>query len=184
MTTATMPTRSGRRLRGLPLAAVLALALVAGLWAATYFGAEARMGRATAKVVRLAEKTGEESPVALGLAAHRFGNFLATNAVLELKGYGPLATGRTEIVQLFANVRNALDEISFAEPRIAAVALRRGEVQVFVEARYRLAGAEAGAAQAGRGKADLRWLKGEEGWKIARAALTPDPAAPRLGRFP
>ena len=96
-------------------------------------------------------------------------------AVLELEGYGALATGRQEIVQLYANVRNSLDEIAFENPRISAVAARRGAVAAFVEARYRLAGG--GEAQAGAGKAVLQWVKGADGWQIARAALTPDPAA-------
>ena len=153
-------------------ALLVAFVLVAAIWAATYWSAEARMRRATARVVRLVEKTGEESPVALGLSAHRLGAQLAVQAVLELDGYGALATGRQEIVQLYANVRNSLDAIAFENPRIASVAVRKGEIQVFVDARYRLAGA--GDAQEGDGKAVLRWVKGEDGWQIARARLTPD----------
>ena len=164
--------------KGLPLvpgAVLLAFVLVAALWATTYFGAEARMRRATARVVRLVQKEGAESPVALGLSANRLGNVLATNAVLELEGYGILATGRPEIVQLYATLRNSLDEIAFERPRISAVAERRGAVAAIVEARYRLAGG--GETQAGAGKAALHWAKGADGWQIAKAALTPDPAS-------
>ena len=164
--------------KGLPLvpgAVLLAFVLVASLWAATYFGTEARMRRATARVMRLVQKEGPDSPVALGLSANRLGNQLATNAVLELEGYGVLATGRPEIVQLYANVRNSLDEIAFENPRISAIAARRGDVRAIVDARYRLAGA--GEAQTGVGKAALQWVKGADGWQIARAKLTPDPAS-------
>lgn len=172
--TATIP-NSGKGLSLVPGAVLLAFVLVASIWATTYFRAEARMRRATIRVVRLVQKEGPESPVALGLSANRLGNLLAANAVLELEGYGALATGRQEIVQLYANVRNSLDEIAFENPRISAVAARRGAVAAFVEARYRLAGG--GEAQAGAGKAVLQWVKGADGWQIARAALTPDPAA-------
>ncbi len=167
-------TTPGKKLPFVPGAVLLAFVLVAAIWAATYWSAEARMRRATARVVRLVEKKGEESPVALGLSAHRLGAQLAADAVLELEGYGALATGRQEIVQLYANIRNSLDEIAFADPRISAVALQDGAVQVFVDAHYRLAGA--GDAQEGDGKAVLRWVKGEDGWQIERARLTPDPA--------
>ena len=135
----TTVSKSSRR-RPVPVrgAVLLAFALVAAVWSATYFGAEARMRRATARIVRLVEKAGAESPVALGLSANRLGGFLATNAVLELEDQGTLAAGKTEIVQFYANVRNLLDEISFAEPQIAAAKTARGEVQVAVTARYRL----------------------------------------------
>ena len=39
-----------------PRAAWLALALVAAIWASAYFGAEARLRRATARLVRLVAK--------------------------------------------------------------------------------------------------------------------------------
>jgi 1,4-dihydroxy-2-naphthoate octaprenyltransferase len=126
----TSVSKSSRR-RPVPVrgAVLLALALVAAIWSATYFGAEARMRRATARIVRLVEKAGAESPVALGLSANRLGGYLATNAVLELEDQGTLAAGKTEIVQFYANVRNLLDEISFANPQIAAAKTARGEVQ-------------------------------------------------------
>ena len=92
-----MPERRKSRLPGVVL---LALALVAALWAISYFRAEARIGRATARLMRLVEKHADESPVALGLAANRLGKNLATNAVLELAEYGVVAMGRTEMVEL------------------------------------------------------------------------------------
>ena len=184
MTRMPMSTSPRRRLPVVPGVAILALVLVASIWAATYFSAEARMRRATARVVRLVEKSAEESAVALGLSASRLGDFLAADAVLALEGYGPLATGRSEIVQLYANVRNSLEIISFENPRISAVAVRGGEVQAFVDARYRLASVAAGAAQEGDGKATLHWAKGADGWQIVRANLTPDPAAAVSGNWP
>ena len=70
--TATFPKpKKGRSL--LPGAVLLAYVLVASLWAATYFGTEARMRRATARVVRLVQKEGPDSPVAL-LAARPDGS--------------------------------------------------------------------------------------------------------------
>ena len=165
-----------------PRAAWLALALVAAVWASAYFGAEARLRRATARLVRLVAKEQAESPVALGLSAHRFGERLATNAVLEVDGWGPLATGRTGIVQFYATVREALDEISFGEPRIASQVVRRGEIEIRVAARYRLAGY--GEVHAGEGRAALRWLKGDDGWRIRHAFLVPDPEDASRGSWP
>ena len=165
--------RSEPQARKLPRASgvlLLALALVTGLWAAMYFGAEARMLRASARVVRLAEKAGEESPVALGLAANRLGKSLAADAVLELDEYGSMATGRQEIVQVFAQVRSLMAEITFADPKIVAVTVGKGAVDVHVAARYRLA-AETGEVAEGDGHADLQWRKGEDGWRIQRAVL-------------
>ena len=161
-----------------PVAAVLllAFALVASVWAAGHFSAEARMRRASARVVRLAEKTGAESPVALGLAANRLGKSLAADAVLELAGHGPLATGRKEIVQVFAQVRSLMAQIMFADPQIVAAKRGKGAVDVRVAARYRLAG-ETGEAAEGDGRAELQWRKGDDGWRIQRAVLHGDEAA-------
>ena len=167
-------TGTEKRRPRVPRAAWLALGLVAAVWASAYFGAEARLRRATLRLVRLVAKEQAESPVALGLSAHRFGERLATNAVLAVDGWGALATGRTEIVQFYANVRNALDEISFGEPQLASRVVRRGEVEIRVAARYRLAGY--GDVHAGDGHAALRWTKGADGWRIQRADLVPDPA--------
>lgn len=167
------PVPSPRKRPLLPGALLLAFLLVAALWARSYFGPEARVRRATAKLVRLVEKSGPEAPVALGLSANRLGGCLATNAVLELEGYGPLATGRKEIVQFYAQVRNELDRMAFAEPRIVVALLRRGAVNAVVEARYRFVH-EAGEAWEGDGQATLLWVRGDDGWKISRAALKPD----------
>ena len=76
---------------------ILAFLLVAAIWAASYFRAEARVRRATTQVIALAEKAGAESPVSLGLTVNRFGKFLSPQAVLELDEYGALATGRQEM---------------------------------------------------------------------------------------
>jgi ketosteroid isomerase-like protein len=155
-----------------PRVVILALGLVALIWAIHYSSAEARMCRATARVVRLVEKSGEESPVSLGLAANRLGGFLSAPAVLELADAGPLATGRPEIVQLFAQIRSSLETIAFEQPEIGAVAAGKGTVDVHVAARYRLVPTGSAAAE-GRGTAELRWRKGKDGWQISRAKLTP-----------
>lgn len=147
-----------------------ALLLGVSFGAITYWGAEARVKRATARVVRVAEKTEEESPVSLGLSANRLGNFLSTNAVLELEGYGTLATGRKDIVSVFAQIRSSLAQIEFARPEITVAAAGEGAVNARVAARYRLASA-AGEAAEGDGTADLLWNKGEGGWRISRAEL-------------
>ena len=181
----TQTTTSRSSPRSFPLvpgAAVLAFALVASIWAVTYFGAEARVRRATARAVHLAEKSGEESPVALGLSANRFGKLLAADAELELEGFGSLAAGRAEIVQLYANVRNSLREIAFENPRISTVAMPDGTVQAAVAARYRLAGDD--GSQEGDGTAALHWAKGDGGWQIVRALLTPDPSSAAKWSWP
>jgi ketosteroid isomerase-like protein len=156
-----------------PGAGLLALALVASIWAATFFGAEARVRRATTRVVALAEKSGAESPVALGLAAQRLGQYLATNAVLELKDYGALATGRQEIVSLFAQIRASLALVAFAHPTVVAAKVGPRRVNAHVAARYRLT-SDSGEEAAGDGQADLLWAKGKDGWQIVRAQLYPD----------
>ena len=174
MTTTTLNATTSRRLPLLPGALGLALALVAVLWAASYFRAEARVRRATARIVRLVQKEGAESPVALGLSANRLGDQLAPDAVLELDGSATLATERQEIVQIYVQIRNAFRTIEVADPRIVAVSQGAGEVHAFVDARYRFV-AEGGEAFDGDGKATLRWIKGKDGWRIAHARLTPDP---------
>lgn len=171
-----------RRRPWVPRAAWLALGLVAAVWAAAYFGAEARLRRATLRLVRLVEKEQAESPVALGLAAHRFGERLATDAALEVDGWGVLATGRTDVVQFYATVRQTLDEIALADPKIASQVIRRGEIEIRVAARYRLAGY--GEVHVGDGRAALRWIKGDDGWRIRRAFLVPDPADAVRGSWP
>ena len=155
---------------------LLAFLLVASIWATRFFSAEARVGRASARVVRWVEKPGEESPVSLGLAANRLGKVLSTNAVLELDGYGALATGRQEIVQLFAQIRASLGIVAFEHLEIAAVAAGRGAVTARVVARYRLV-PEGGEAAEGNGTAELLWIKGKDGWQISRAVLRAEEGA-------
>ncbi|HAL92904.1 MAG TPA: hypothetical protein DCM68_07770 [Verrucomicrobia bacterium] len=173
MTKMPTPSNPKKRLPWVPGAVLLAFALVGALWASTHFSAEARVRRATARIVRLVQKEGAEAPVSLGLSANRLGKFLSTNAVLELEGFGPLAAGRNEIVQFYAQVRNSFLQIGLADPRIVAVALRRGEVQSFVDARYRFA-ENGGQEFSGEGKATLLWRKGGDGWQISRATLRAD----------
>ena len=154
----------------------LALALLVGLWGWSHFRAEARVRRATERIVRLVQKTAAEAPVALGLSGHRLGAHLAKEAVLEVEGSRVLLAGRQEIVQFHVQVREACERIEFTDARIGVSAAGPGEIRVDVEARYRFV-AGGGAEIAGRGKADLRWIRGEEGWRIGRARLTPDPRA-------
>lgn len=175
MTPLPPPPKAQRRLPLVSGVVLLAFALVGGLWAASHFSAEARVRRATARIVRLVQKPGPEAPVSLGLSANRLGRYLAVDAVLELEGHGALATGRKEIVQFYAQVRNSFRQIEFSEPKIAVGSLRGGEVQSSVDARHRLVD-EGGRVLSGDGKASLHWLKGEEGWQIDRASLRPDPA--------
>ena len=140
--------------------AALALALLAGLWAWSHFRAEARVRRATERIVRLMQKTAAEAPVALGLSGHRLGAHLAQEAVVEVEGSRVFLTGRPEVVQFHVQVRDACERIEFTEDRISVSAAAGG-----------------GAEIAGRGQAELRWIRGEDGWRIGRARLTPDPRA-------
>ncbi len=169
---------SGRK--GVSGGLILAFLLVASLWAATYFGAEARVRRSTIRVIALAGKEGDESPVSLGLAANRLGSFLATNSVLELEGFGALATGRREIVSAFAQIRSSLAVVAFEQPAVVAVAADNGTVDAHVKARYRLE-SEAGEIAEGDGQAVLHWLKGENGWQIVRAVLQAEDGAKMPG---
>lgn len=172
MTRTNTATRGGR---GRPVRGVFLLAcgLVAAVWAASHFSAEARVRRATARLTALVQKDGPESPVTLGLAANRFGGYLATNAVLEVEGGGPLAESRQEAVQLFVQVRDLCTQIDLADPEIAAVARASGEVAARVQARYRFIAA-AGPVAEGEGTAELQWVRGADGWQIRRAVLQPD----------
>ena len=171
---------NGPRRMLVPGAVLLAFGLVAAIWAASYFSPEARVRRATAKAVALAQKDGPESPVAMGLAANRFGDLLAVDAALETEGLGKFAESRQEIVQVFVQVRDAFEQVSFAEPKITTVAMAGGVVEAYVSARYRFASPD-GQALEGDGKATLYWAKGDDGWQIRRAILRPDPrhAMPR-----
>ena len=154
----------------------LALALLVGLWAWSHFRAEARVRRATERIVRLMQKTAAEAPVALGLSGHRLGAHLAQEAVVEVEGSRVFLTGRPEVVQFHVQVRDACERIEFTEARISVSAAGPGEIRADVEARYRFV-AVGGTEIAGRGQAELRWIRGEDGWRIGRARLTPDPRA-------
>lgn len=168
--------RSGQGNKLLPGGMVLAFGLVAVLWGVTHFSVEARIRRATERVVRMAQKSGEESPVALGLAANRLGDLLEADAVLEVDGWGELARGRTEIVQLFAQIRTSLVRIEFVRPTIAVVAGERGALHARVEARYRME-ADGSEAAEGDGKAVLWWSRGADGWKIGRVHVKAEEGA-------
>jgi ketosteroid isomerase-like protein len=159
-----------------PGVVILAFLLVGFIWAGFYFGAEARVRRATARVVGLAEKQGEESPVSLGLSVNRLGKYLAADAVLELEDYGSLAEGRQEITSLFAQIRSSLKQIEFTQPEISVATVGKCVVEARVAARYRLA-PDAGDAAEGNGTAELIWTKGDDGWQIVRATLHTDEAA-------
>ena len=123
---------SGRRRMLVPGTMLLAFGLVAAIWAFTYFSPEARVRRATAKAVALAQKAGPESPVALGLAANRFGDLLALNAGLEIEGWGQIAATRQEIVQVFVQVRDTFEQISFSDPKLITVKMPDGGVEARV----------------------------------------------------
>ncbi len=154
----------------LPTVVWLALVLVAAVWAVSHFRPQARLRRATARIVRLVEKSGEESPVALGLAANRLGKSLAADIELDYNDHGVLAVGRQEVVQLFVQVRSMLARVEIQRPVLAVRTLRRGEILVQVAARYRLEH-ETGAPLEGEASAALHWRKGDDGWRIGRAAL-------------
>ena len=162
---------------------LLTFLLVGFLWATRYFSAEARVRRATVRVVRLVEKQGEESPVSLGLAANRLGNSMAAHAVLEVETYGTLANGRQEIVQLFTQIRSSLAVIAFEKPEIVTRVAGKDEVLAHVNADYRLA-SETGDAAEGPGQADLLWIRGKDGWQISRATLHPAEGARILKEWP
>ena len=167
-----MPLRfpaTGQRLPLVPGVVILAFILVGSVWLAAYFSPEARIRRATGKLVELVRKDGAESEIALGLSANRLGNYLATTAELELSDYGSLAEGRTEIVQLYAHIRHTLGRIALEEPKIGTVRIRQGEIRSYVVATYRVAGS--GEERQGEGKAELRWLKSDEGWRIVYVHL-------------
>lgn len=165
--------------RALPGVMLLALGLVCAVWAFGYFRAEARLRRASLRLVQLVEKAEAESPVAMGLSAHRLGGQLADAAVLEYGDDGPVATGRRDIVQLFTQIRSLLARIELDGPKAAVRSSRRGEIVTRVTARYRLV-SETGSVEEGEGAAELTWRKGEDGWRIERAVIRAEDGA----RFP
>ena len=159
------------RLRPLvPRVVVLGFTLVCCVWLAAYFSPEARIRRATLRLVQLVEKNGVESELALGLSANRLGASLAADAELDWAGYGALASGRTEIVQLYATVRKMLETIAVTDPQIATVKIRAGGIHAFVVAHYRVVGA--GEERSGEAKVELHWRKGDSGWQIEFAGMT------------
>ena len=166
-------------LRTLPGVMLLALGLVCAVWAYGHFRAEARLRRASLRLVQLVEKAEDETPVAMGLAAHRLGRQLADAAVLEYSDDGPVATGRRDIVQLFTQIRSLLARIALDGPKAAVRSSRRGEIVTRVAVRYRLM-PETGSAEEGEGSAELTWRKGEDGWQIERAVIRAEDGA----RFP
>ncbi|MDY0144884.1 MAG: hypothetical protein RBS84_02690 [Kiritimatiellia bacterium] len=168
-----------REKRALSGVLLLTLALLMGLWVFSYYSTGARLRRASLRIVQLVEKTGDESPVALGLAAHRLGKNLAEDAVLDYTPHGILATGRQEIVQLFAQIRSLLAQIRLNDPQAVVLASRQGEVTIHLKARYRLV-PEAGAAEEGNGSAELLWRKGADGWRIDNVTIQTEDGA----RFP
>ena len=166
-----------KKISPIPGVVILAFVLIASFWAVRYFGAEAQVSRATARMVSLAEKTGEESPVALGLAANRLGKLFATNIVLSLKDVGPLTRSRQETIQLFAQIRSSMQIMTFKNPRIAIAAAGKGQVEARVMARYRF-DAGSGETTTGEGMAELWWVKGKGGWQVVEALLHAEEGAP------
>ncbi len=159
-----------RKVAPLPGVVILAIVFVACLWAIHYFGAEARVHRATARVVRTVEKTGAESPVSLGLAANRLGKYLSTDVVLTLDGVGELTAGRQETVQLFAQIRQSMESMTFADPSITVASVGAGRIQARVIAHYRF-DPGTGEVTEGEGIAQLSWRKGKGGWQLDRVVL-------------
>ncbi len=160
-----------RRLdKALPGVMLLALVLVASIWALRHFSAENRMRRATIRIVRLVEKSEDESPVALARVANRLSSQLAATVELDFDGAGILTRGRSETVQLFVQVRSNSESLSLENPQVGAIPVRRGEVRVLVKARYRLTWA-GGSGVEGEGTADLLWRKTDDGWRIVQVRI-------------
>lgn len=162
---------------------IVAVGSAAVLWAASYFSAEARVRRAMARLIALAEKSEAESSVAAGLAAHRFGQFLAADVQLEVEGWKELSRGRQELIQLFVQVRDYFDAISFPQPEITTLSRESGEVTSFIRSAYRLEAAGIAPLE-GEGRAEVQWRRGDEGWQIVRAILRPDPRQMRWQQWP
>ncbi len=154
------------RVRGVVL---LTLALVLGLWLYGYNKAEAKVRRASAKLVVLVQKKGEEPDMALALAANRLSQALAVDAQLAGEGYGIALTGRTEIVQLFAQLRRTFARIELSGSRVAARQQPNGEILAQVVAKYRLV--YRSEEKAGNGQADLWWRKTDQGWRIRHVQI-------------
>ena len=151
-------------------AAILAFALVAGIWAAVRFSPVQRVRRASERIVEMARKSQDEAPMAIALAASRFGKELGGGAVLELEPHGEIARGRQEVLQLFAQVRSQFDRIAFENASYIIQQKHPDEIEVRISVRYRFESGP-GPAQSGTGTADLTWRKQDKGWLIDRAAI-------------
>jgi len=171
MRTTSSVSKRNRKLLPIPGVLILVVVFLAGIGVVRYFGAEARIQRATFRLIQTVEKTGEESPVALGLAANRFGDALATNMVLILEGTGILTASRQETVQLFAQVRNSVDQMTFTDPVLSVRQEKSGAVIARVTAQYYFATGTTGEGERGEGKAMLTWVNGKDGWQIVQAIL-------------
>jgi len=165
--------KQNRKLLPIPGVLILVVMLLAGLWAVQYFSVETRIQRATSRLIHTVEKEGKESPVSLGLAANRFGAALATNVVLILEGAGVLTTSRQETVQLFAQVRNSRDQMTFTDSVISVRQEKSGDVIARVTAQYDFSG----DSESGEGKATLTWVKGKNGWQLVQAILQAEEGA-------
>jgi hypothetical protein len=160
----------------IPVVGILILAGLGSLWAIRHFSAEARVRRATVRVLQLVEKTGEESPVALGLAANRLGRMLTPHMGLSLDETGLLTDGRQETVQLFAQIRQSVDVMTFDDPHLIVEKVGKDRVNARVMAQYRFVGA-ATETYAGKGVAALEWINGKDGWQIVQAVLQAEEGA-------
>jgi len=170
MTTSSSKVDRNRAGSLIPVVVILILAVLASLWAIRYFSAEARVRRATVRVIQLVEKTGKESPVALGLAANRLGKMLATDMVLSLDETGLLTDSRQETVQLFAQIRQSTEIMKFDNPQLILEVIGKKRLSARVVVQYHVAG-PFGESYSGKGQAALEWVKGKDGWQIGRADL-------------
>ena len=157
--------------RGLCAVVLMAGVGLAAMVGIRHFSTEARLTRATQRLIHITEKEGPESAVSLARAADNFGKFLATNAVLTASEFGALATGRQEMVSLFAQTRSSLNSIAFPDPRLQLKRLAPGEVRVEVRARFRFDVPGEGMMQ-DSGVADLLWRKTSDGWRLVNAELS------------
>lgn len=174
---------SSRGWRGLGAMVVLAGLGLATIWATHYFGTEARLTRATQRLIRVTEKKEPESAVTLALAADRFGKMLTADAVLILPHAGAVATGRQEIIALFVQTRSALTTITFARPRLQVQKVGPSSIRVHVRAHVYLAVPGEGTLQED-GRAQLIWRKKSNGWRVARAELSLLETDPPKSGFP
>lgn len=148
---------------------LLTLALVTGLWLYSHFQPEARVRRASTKLAVLVQKQEEESDMALALAANRLSQQLEPQAKLSVEGYGIALAERTEIVQLFAQLRRTFARIELSGSRVAARQQPNGEILAQVVAKYRLV--YHSEKKAGNGQADLWWRKTDQGWRIRHVEI-------------